>query len=140
MTTKKFNAYNFIYMSVQFKMIPKKNSLVFPPEVNYYPCAGSKGEVNLDNLAKIISGRCTISRRDCYGVIMALSEVIGEALSDGKIFRIESLGTFQLNLSGTPAATADAIGKSNIKGAKINYKPSKDLKSKVNKITYKRMR
>ena len=120
-------------------MIPKKNSLVSPPEVNYYPCAGSKGEVNLDNLAKIISGRCTISRRDCYGVIMALSEVIGEALSDGKIFRIESLGTFQLNLSGTPAATADAIGKSNIKGAKINYKLSKDLKSKVNKITYKRM-
>jgi len=140
MTTKKFNAYNFICMSVQFKMIPKKKSMVSPPKVKCYPCAVSKSELNLNNLAKIISSRLTFSRPDCYGVIMALSEVIGEALSDGKIVRIESLGTFQLNLSGTPAATANAIGKSNIKGAKISYKPSKDLKSKVNKITYKRMR
>ena len=30
--------------------------------------------------------------------------------------------------------------KSNIKGAKINYKPSKELKSRIKRITYKRMR
>ena len=127
-------------MSVQFKMVPKKNILVSPPVIKYYPCAVSKGEVNLDDLAKIISGRCSMSRADCYGVIIALSDAIGEALSNGNIVKIDNLGSFQLNLSGTPAATEDALGKSNIKGAKINYKPSKDLKIKVNKITYKRMR
>ena len=127
-------------MSVRFKMIPKQNNLISPPEVKYYPCAVSKGEMQLDDLARIIAGRSTISRADCYGVIMALSDVIGQVISDGNIVKIDSLGTFQLVLQGTAADTEDALGKSNIKGAKISYKPSKELKTKIKDITYKRMR
>ncbi|GAA4053008.1 MULTISPECIES: HU family DNA-binding protein [Flavobacterium] len=127
-------------MSVQFKMIPKQNNLVSPPEVKYYPCAVSKGEMQLEDLAKIISGRSSMSKADCYGVIMALSDVIGEALSNGNIVKIDSLGTFQLILQGVAAETEQVLGKSNIKGAKISYKPSKELKSKIKRITYKRMR
>jgi predicted histone-like DNA-binding protein len=127
-------------MSVQFKMIPKQNNLVTPPEVKYYPCAVSKGEMKLDDLAKIISGRSSMSKADCYGVIMALSDVIGDALSNGNIVKIDSLGTFQLILQGTAAETEEALGKSSIKGAKISYKPSKELKGIIKEITYKRMR
>lgn len=127
-------------MSVRFKMIPKQNNLASPPEVKYYPCAVSKGEMQLDDLAKIISERSSMSKADCYGVILALSDVIGQVLSNGNIVKINSLGTFQLVLQGTAAETEDALGKSNIKGAKISYKPSKELKSKIKEITYKRMR
>lgn len=127
-------------MAVQFKMIPKQNNLVTPPEVNYYPCAVSLGEVSLDDLARTIAGRTTMSRADCFGVITALSEVIGEALSEGNLVKIEQLGTFHLTLQGTASATQEALGKSNIKGAKINFKPSKELKTKMKRNTYKRMR
>ena len=127
-------------MAVEFKMIPKQNNLVSPPEVKYYPCAVSKGEMQLDDLAKIISGRSSMSRADCYGVIMALSEVIGESLSNGNIIKINSLGTFQLTLQGTPAETETVLGKTNIKSTKISFKPSKELKKSLNKITYKRIR
>ncbi|MBC7439725.1 MAG: HU family DNA-binding protein [Flavobacterium sp.] len=127
-------------MSVRFKMIPTQNNLVSPPEVKYYPCAVSKGEMQLDDLAKIISERSSMSKADCYGVIMALSDVIGQVLSNGNIVKINSLGTFQLVLQGTAAETEDALGKSNVKGAKISYKSSKELKSKIKEITYKRMR
>ena len=127
-------------MAVQFKMVSKQNNLVSPPEINYFPCAVSEGEVHLDDLARIIASRSTMSRADCYGVIMALSEVIGESLSNGKIVKINSLGTFQLVLQGTASATEAVLGKTNIKGAKINYRPSKELKGKMNRITYKRMR
>ena len=127
-------------MSVQFKMIPKKNNLVSPPEIKYYPCAISKGEVNLDDLARLIASRTTMSRPDCYGVIMALSDAVGESLANGNIVRIDSLGSFQLNLTGTGAETEDALGKSNIREAKINYKPSKDLRNRMKRITYKRIR
>jgi predicted histone-like DNA-binding protein len=127
-------------MSVRFKMIPKQNNLASPPEVKYYPCAVSTGEMQLDDLAKIISERSSMSKADCYGVIMALSDVIGQVISDGNIVKIDSLGTFRLVLQGTAAETEDALGKSNIKGAKISYKPSKELKSKIKDITYRRMR
>ena len=127
-------------MAVQFKMVPKQNNLVAPPEINYYPCAVSVGEVNLDDLARTIASRSTMSRADCYGVIMALSDVIGESLSNGNIVKINSLGTFQLVLQGTASKTEEVLGKSNIKGCKINYKPSSDLKNKMKRNTYKRMR
>lgn len=127
-------------MAVQFKMVPKQNNLVSPPEVKFYPCAVSKGDVNLDDLAKVISSRCTISKADCYGVISALSDVIGEALSDGKIVKIQNLGSFQLSLLGTASDEENSLGKANIKSARVVYRPSKHLKAKIKGITYKRMR
>ena len=127
-------------MPVQFKMIPKQNNLVTPPQVNYYPCAVSKGEENLDSLAKTIASRSTMSRADCYGVIVALSEVIGEALTDGKIVKIDNLGSFQLTLTGTAAATPEPIGIENIKEAKIKFRPSSELKVKTKHIKSKRIR
>ncbi len=127
-------------MAVQFKMVPKQNNLVSPPEIKFYPCSVSKGIVTLDDLAKVISSRCTISKADCYGVIIALSDAIGEALSDGKIVKVQNLGSFQLNLLGTAAEDIEALGKSNIKSAKVVYRPSIDLKKKIKGITYKRIR
>lgn len=127
-------------MSVQFKMVAKQNNLVSPPEVKYYPCAVSRGEVDLAGLAAIIASRSTISKADCYGVIMALSQAIGESLADGKIVRVESLGTFSLTLQGTAADAPQPLGKTNIKKAKIVYNPAKDLRSIVKKIDFKRMR
>lgn len=127
-------------MSVRFKMVAKQNNLVSPPVVKYYPCAVSKGEVTLEDLAKIISERCTLSKVDCFGVMMAMSEVIGETLANGNIVKIDSLGTFALTLMGTAADTPEPLGKTNIKGAKIVYKPSKDLKRTMKELDFKRMR
>ena len=127
-------------MAVHFKMVSKQNNLVSPPEVKYYPCAVSVGEMHLDDLARIIAGRSTMSRADCYGVIIALSDVIGESLANGKIVKIDNLGTFQLVLQGTASDTQDVLGKSTIKAAKINYRPSKNLKNKIKGLQYKRIR
>ena len=110
-------------MAVQFKMIPKQNNLTTPPEVKQYPCLISKGEETLERLAKIMASRSTISKADCYGVIMALTEAIGEALCEGKTIGIDSLGTFKLGVMGTAANSIEPIGKSNSKGVKVLYKP-----------------
>ena len=106
-------------MSVSFKLVPKQNNLVSPPEVKYYPCAVSKGEADLDSLADVVSSRSSMSRADCYGVIIGLTEAIGEALADGKIVRIDALGTFQITIQGTAADSPEELGKSTIKGTKI---------------------
>jgi hypothetical protein len=61
-------------------------------------------------------------------------------LAAGRIVKIDELGTFQLTLQGLPANSPADLGKSNIKGAKIIYKPSKDMKSNLRQLTYKRIR
>ena len=127
-------------MPIKFKMIPKKNTLVSPPEVKYYPCAIHEGEENLESLAELVALRSSMSVGDCYSVIMSLSMIIGESLSKGRIVRIDTLGSFQATLKGTPADSLEPLGKSNIKGVNIVYKPSKQLKRRLKTLNYKRIR
>jgi len=129
-----------IFMPVSFKMVSKKNNLASPPVTKYYPCAVHNGEDDLDSLADIVVSQSTISRPDCYGVIIALTKAIGESLSAGRIVRIDNLGTFQITLQGLPADSPDDLGKSSIKGARIIYKPSRNMKQTMKQLTYKRIR
>ena len=121
-------------------MVPKKNNLVSPPQTKYYPCAVNNGANGLDSLADIVASQSTISKADCYGVIMALTKVIGESLSDGRIVRIDSLGSFQIPVHGLPGESPDERGKATIKGANIIYKPLKNMKKMLNGLIYKRTR
>jgi predicted histone-like DNA-binding protein len=126
-------------MAVQYKMVPKKNNLVNPPEVKFYPCALSQGEVNLDDLAMIVADRSTMSPADCHGVIRALSDVIGETLGNGKIVRIDNLGTFNITLLGIGAESDEPMGRSKIKEAKVRFRPAKHLKSYLKNFDYKKV-
>ena len=127
-------------MAIHFKMVPKKNDLVSPPQTKQYPCAIHKGEEDLDSLAEIVASRSSMSKADCYGVIIGLTEVIAEALAAGRIVRIDSLGSFQITVQGTPADTLEELGKANIKSVKIKYNPSKRMKIKLEGLTFKRVR
>ena len=126
-------------MPVNFKMVPKQNNISIPPQIKYYPCAVSKGTLDLEQVADIISSRSSLTPGDCYGVLISMSAVIGEALAEGKIVKIDSLGTFALTLTGTGADSPEPIGKSNIKMAKIVYKPSKRLKKILSTLAFKRI-
>jgi predicted histone-like DNA-binding protein len=127
-------------MAVTFKMVPKKNIMVNPPVVKYYPCAVSQGKVDLEHLAQVVASRTTMSEADCYGVLVSLTKAIGDSLVDGKIVDLDFLGSFTLTLQGTPADTQEELGKSSIKKVNIAYKPSKTLKAKVKETTFTRLR
>jgi predicted histone-like DNA-binding protein len=127
-------------MAVQFKMVPKKNMQTSPPEVKYFPCAVSQGKVDLDTLADIVASQSTMSKADCYGVIVGLTHAIAMSLADGKIVAIDFLGSLKLTLQGTPADSDADLGKANISKINVVYKPSKELKEKLKKTTFKRIR
>lgn len=121
-------------------MVAKKNNLAHPPETKYYPCAVSKNSITMNDLANIVSSRSTMSKADCYGVMIAMSEAIGDALLEGNIVKIEALGTFMLTVQGSASNTIDDLGKANIKSSRIVYKPSIEIKRKLKNIIFKRIR
>jgi nucleoid DNA-binding protein len=71
---------------------------------------------------------------------MALTKVIGESLSDGRIVRIDSLDSFQITVQESPGESPDELSKATIKGANIIYKPPKNMKKMLNGLIYKRTR
>ena len=94
----------------------------------------------MNDLANIVSSRSTMSKADCYGVMIAMSEAIGDALLEGNIVKIEALGTFMLTVQGSASNTIDDLGKANIKSSRIVYKPSIEIKRKLKNIIFKRIR
>lgn len=127
-------------MAIAFKMVPKQNNIASPPQINYYPCAVSKGEVDLEYLAEIIASRSTVTVADCYGVLVGMSQVVGEELAKGNIVKIERLGTFALTLKGKGTNEPEKLNKSTILGAKILFKPARNFKKLLQNLKYKRLR
>jgi len=126
-------------MAIQFKMVAKQNNIATPPQIKYYPCAVSQGTIDLERVADIISSRSSLSRANCYGVLIAMTDVIGDALKQGNSVNLESLGAFSLTLRGTAADTSDTLGKANISTAKILFKPAKRLKKILSNLSFKRI-
>lgn len=127
-------------MAVPFKMVPKRNVLVSPPVVKYYPVAVAAGSVDFDYLCDKVARRSSMSPADCYGAIIALTDVIGEELLQGNIVTLEHLGSFRLTLKGTPADSETDLGKSNITEAKVIYKPSKIMSRVIRGAKFRRLR
>lgn len=114
--------------------------MVTPHEIKYYPCAIHEGEENLESLAEKVANSSTMSVGDCYGVIMSLSFIISDALAQGKIVRIDPLGSFQVTLKGSPEDSPEPLGKTSIKGVNIVYKAANQLKRRLKTLDYKRIR
>ena len=127
-------------MAIAFKMVPKQNNIVSPPQTKYYPCAVSSGAVDLEYIAEVISSRSTVSAADCYGVLIGMSQVIGEELSKGNIVKIDRLGTFALTLKGKGTDEPELLNKSSILGAKMLFKPARNFKQVLKNLKFKRLR
>lgn len=127
-------------MAIHFKMVPKKNMQVTPPEIKYYPCAVSQGKVDLDTLSDLVSEQSTMSKADCYGVIIGLTQIIAKELAKGNTVVIDRLGSLKLTVQGTPATTDEELGKNTIAKINVVYQPSVALKKILKETTFKRIR
>lgn len=79
-----------------------------------------------------------LSEADIRGVIIALENVIQENLNNGRIIRMDKLGSFYPGLSSNGAATKDEFNSSFIKEAYVNYRPGKRIIDALKAATFKK--
>ena len=84
-------------MPVQFKMVPKQNNISIPPQIKYYPCAVSKGTIDVEHVGAIISSRFSWTQGDCFSVLVSMIAVISEALAEVKTDKIDRFVSFALS-------------------------------------------
>ncbi|MDY3529884.1 HU family DNA-binding protein [Riemerella anatipestifer] len=115
-------------MSIKFKVIERGQPGVSGGgNKKWYASAATDGEVGIDELVKQIEKFSALSEADIKGVIIALENVIQNALSDSKIVRLEKLGTLYPTLSSGGAATEKDFTQSLIKSVGVNYRPGKRI-------------
>ena len=125
--------------SVTYSVVPRINPRDKEAAPKFYAQAQARGDVNNREMATRIQGTCTVTKADVYAVLVALEDVIVEALQNGEIVRLGELGTFQVGLSGKGAVTSEDYDTSLIRKARINFRPGLTLAGMLSSLSFSKV-
>ena len=97
----------------------------------YYAKAQATGTVDINEIAEAVSYATSLTDGDVLNVIRALIRQLKVNLTAGRIVKLETLGTFQLQLRSTGAAKKEEFTRSNIIGASVQFGPGTLMKDVV---------
>ena len=126
-------------MPVKYNVSEKGNPLKPEQAKKWYANAKSAGDVTLRALGKEIAARSTVSPADTQAVLVALTEVLTEHLSDSKIVRLGDFGAFQVSVGSAGAETEAKFNASLIKSGKVVFRPGIDIKDMLKNLKYEKL-
>ena len=109
--------------TVTYSVVPRINPREKNDPPKYFAQAQARGDVNLREMAERIQSTCTVTKADVYAVLISLEDVVKEAIQNGEIVRLGELRTLQGGLSSKGTLTEKENEDTNIKKARINFRP-----------------
>ena len=125
--------------SVTYSVVPRKNPQEKGTPPKFYAQAQARGDVNIREMSELIQSACTVNKADVYAVLVALEDVIAEALQNGEIVRLGELCTLQVSLSGKGALTEEDYNTSLIKKKRINFRPGTVLANAMAALSFSKV-
>jgi predicted histone-like DNA-binding protein len=115
-------------MSIPYKVVQRGQPGVAGGGVKkLYAAVVTTGETTIDELTKDIEKFSALSEADIRGVIIALENVIQNKLAEGKIVRLEKLGSLYPALSSKGVETEAQVTQAIIKSLrKLSTRRSND--------------
>ena len=118
-------------MAIKVNIVAKINPQDKAAPAKYYANAVHGKRIELPDLAKAISKRCSMREGDVLGVLCQLMVNFTEEISEGNIVSLGELGTFYVNVSSEGAETPEKLTQSLIRGLKVIHQPTKELKKQL---------
>ena len=87
-------------------------------------------------MAERIQSTCTVHKTDVFAVLIALEDVVKDAIQNGEIVRLGELCTLQVGLSGKGTLTEEEYEDTNIKKARINFRPGPVLANALETLKF----
>lgn len=110
-----------IYYDVIKRKSPKDGT------VKFYSQVKSMNYVTIEQLARRISGECTVTYSDILAVLKALEVDLPEYLLAGNSVRLGTLGSFHLTLASSGAENKADFSTANISRVRVRFVPTKAL-------------
>lgn len=125
-------------MAINYSIAPMKNpNPMSEGEIKYYAKAQANGSVGIDQLAEEIAYSTTLTDGDVLNAIRALVKQIKQHIREGRIVRLEALGSFQAQLSSSGAGSAEEFTPALIRGIKIQFRPGNSIREILNPTVLK---
>ncbi len=115
-------------MALKFNVIERgQPGVAGGGDKKFYAHMVFNGETTIDNMVKAIEKFSALSESDIRGVIIALENVIQNELAEGKIVRLEKIGSLYPAISSNGEETADKVTGSSIRRVSVNYRPGERI-------------
>ena len=125
--------------TVTYSVVPRINPREKNDPPKFYAQAQARGDVNVREMAERIQATCTVHKTDVYAVLVALDDVVMEAIQNGEIVRLGELCTLQVSLSGKGTLTEKEYDDPLIKKAKIIFRPGTILAGALETLKYSKV-
>ena len=125
--------------NVTYSVAPRINPRDKEAAPKYYGRVQANGDVNVREMSERIQQSCTVHKADVQAVLLALEDVIIDALKGGEIVRLGDLGTFQIGVSGKGALTEEDYTPSLIQKARINFRPGVALSGILTSLSFSKV-
>ena len=125
--------------NVTYSVSPRVNPREKDEAPKYYAHVQASGVASIREMAERIQQTCTVHKSDVFAVLVALEDVITDALKGGEIVRLGDLGSFQIGISSKGALTEDDHDVSMIKKARINFRPGSGLANALSGLTFQKV-
>ena len=125
--------------NVTYSVAPRINPRDKEAAPKFYGRVQANGDVSIREMSERIQQSCTVHKADVQAVLLALEDVITDALKGGEIVRLGDLGTLQIGISSKGAVTEEEYDVSLIKKARINFRPGLALAGILTGLTYKKV-
>ena len=123
---------------MKIRLVPKKNPQKLE-EVKFYANPVNLGHKSLDDIARDIAGRSSLTRGDVSNVLYNFIDCLPHYLRDGFRIQLGEFGTMRLTLSSEGAATEKAFKTETIK-PRVVFTPGRELKSELSVNSYESVR
>ncbi len=107
----------------------RKNPL--DKSVKYYIAVAPVNYLNLVQIAKTISDRCTVTEPDVLAVLNSLQTEVIRAMQNGQSVRLGQLGSFRPTLTSKGVASKDDASTSNVKALRCRFTMGSRLRSSL---------
>ena len=93
--------------NVTYSVSPRINPRDKEVAPKHYSHVQANGDTDLREIEERIQETCAVHKSDVFAVLVALEDVITDALQNGEIVRLGDLGTLQIGISSKGAETKE---------------------------------
>jgi predicted histone-like DNA-binding protein len=121
---------------MKYKVIEKFNPQKPDDPRKWYANPVNSGKITIKELAKEIAGRSSLTRGDIENVLANCIDELPTFLKLGMSVKLGEFGTLRLSIASEGADQKDEFSNNNIKGVRVVFTPSVELKKLLEDIHF----
>ena len=105
-------------------------------ENKFYAQVVSKGNTDLERLAYLVSNQSTVREADCYAVLLSLLHNIMDELKQGRIVKLDKLGSFQIGVRSEGTSSLEELTVNAVKKVHVNFRPDARMREMLENVKF----